>query len=260
MKSKIIALLLFAAFCTASAVSCGTVENVSESSAIVKTDESSAADESLEPVTSGTLTSAATTTATAVTTSTTTADSEPATQKVISAGNGYVADPGTAPEPDDTPAEDPVSTPEPQTEPPTDPPTDPPAGSFSNDDMYFNGSTVLTDASNLISLLGSPTSTETAPSCLSNGADMKIYHYADLDVSVYISGESEVLYDITITGSMYSTSKGITVGSSYSDVVAAYGEGQDVGGGIYCYGSGATGLYIYTSGGIVTSISYYGEV
>lgn len=265
MKSKIITLLLLAAFCTVSAASCGTVENVSDSSAIVKADESSAADDSLENVTSETQTSAVTTTATAVTTSTTTAASEPATEKVVSANNGYVADPGTAPEPVDAPAEEPVYTPEPQTEPPADPPTEAPAGSFSHDDMIFvyggAQATVLVDAAGLVSALGTPSSVEQAPSCLSNGCDVKNYYYSGLTVYTYIDGDREVIYEIEMTSPSYTTTKGLAPGMSVADAEALYGTNYTSGGGVISYyDSDSTYMYLIVSGDTITSIGYAAEV
>lgn len=256
MKSKLISVLMLAAAFAGTSVSCGTVDNLSDSSApaIEETSESNTTDTAAEKTTA-----AAKTTDAAKTTEATEAQTTQVKTTELS-------DPGA----DNAPDEDlEAYTPEPQNDEPNnnDAPAEEPAenneppapeqavGSFSDSDLSFNGASLLGDASGLISSLGAASSVDEAESCLNNGADMKIYHYPGLDVSCYIDGESEIIFDITITGG-YSTPKGITVGSSRADVVAAYGEGD---GNCVVYGSESYGLYINYSGDTVVSIDYYAE-
>lgn len=260
MKNKIITALLLAAMCAASVTSCGTVESLDENSA-------GTTEASTEAVTTTEETTEAVTTTEAATTEAPTTDEateEETTEAEVEEEEPETDAPAVEPE-TDAPAAEP-ETAAPETAAPTEAPTEAPAavGSFSGNDLTFSygggNGTLFYDASGLISALGAPSSVEEAQGCLSNGADMKVYHYGGIAVSVYIEGGSEILYDITITSGSYPTSRGLAVGMSYADCVAIYGEGTDCGGGLYCYGSGSAYLYIQTSGGTVTSINYYGEV
>jgi len=266
MKSKIITLLLLAALCSGSAVSCGTVDNMYDSSSPAIGGLSSSSDDTLEDASDKTTeakttaTTASKTTNTATTTTTakaqsgnTSSDNEPEAYNNEPDYDepeygGQYDDPAQTHEntPSDVPENTPVQTPA-QT-----------VGTFSNSDLSFSGSSLLGDASGIISSMGAASSIDEAPSCLSNGADVKVYHYPGLDVSCYIDGGSEIVYEISISGSGYSTPKGISVGSSRNDVIAAYGE--DSGGNEAIYGSGGYGLYIYYSGDTVINIIYYAEV
>lgn len=264
MKNKIIALLILSALSAAAVTGCGTVENIADSSAPGVMQESSSADESLESVTKTTEPSSKDTTETHTTEAAADESTEPSVtsaaneESTVPAEQGYVAGANETSQ-DDTPAETPEETP--AEAPQEEPQTEAPAGSFSSSDMYFNGSTVLMDAGSLVSSLGSPSGVEEAPSCLNNGCDIKIYRYSGINVYTYIDGGSEIIYEIEITGSGYSTGKGLSVGMSLSDAEALYGVGTDVGGGMYCYyDTGTTYMYVITSGGTVTSIGFAAEV
>lgn len=266
MRSKIITIMLLAAFCTASIVSCGTVENVSETSSVIGSGESSAADDSLQPVTeeSAESTTDTTTSTEPASTETTTTVTEAATEKEVSAENGYVADPGETPAAN-TPAETPAETPEPQTEAPTEAPAVAPAGSFNHDDMTFlygnAQATVLVDASGLIAALGTPSNVEEAPSCLSNGCDVKNYYYSGITVYTYIDGGREIIYEIELTSPSFTTAKGLAPGMTVADAEALYGTNYTSGGGVISYyDSGNTYMYLIVSGDTITSIGYAAEV
>lgn len=261
MKNKFVTALILAAMCAASVTSCGTVESLDESSAgttEASTEEITTTEEAAEAVT----TTEASTTEEATT--------EEATEEETTEAESETDAPADEPETEAPAAEPETAAPEtaapeteaPETEAPTEAPV--PAGSFSGNDLTFSyggaNGTLFYDAAGLISALGSPSSVDEAQGCLSNGADMKVYHYGGIDVSVYLEGGSEILYDITITSGAYPTSKGLAVGMSYADCVAMYGEGTDCGGGLYCYSSSSGYLYISTSGDTVTCINYYAEV
>lgn len=261
MKKRIIIAAVLAVMCTA-AVSCGTVENLNEQSTVkiqTTTEESSKPAE-----------------VTSEEAATTAAETKAAAEKTtVEETTAVIVEEPTEAENDESSLEDPQvpETDAPEIEAPTDPPveeapateapTEEPAapaavGSFDNSDLSFNGGSLLGDASGLVGAMGAPSSVDEAAGCLSNGADQKIYHFGGVDVSCYVQDGAEYIYDITITGG-YTTSKGIGIGSSKADVIAAYGEGADSGQYIL-YGSGDYGLYIYFSGDSVSMIDYYAAV
>lgn len=261
MKFKNIALIL-ASLLTLSAASCGVVETLDDTSVAVS--GSSELDDSLEDITETTSTTATTTAAsteaetTVTTTTTAAAEEDEASQAEESAAD--VQDDGGDSQDYYTSSDD-VSSADTVAEAATEAPTEAAAqtvGSFSSSDLTFSGTSLLGDASGLIGSLGAASDVAKAQGCLSNGADMKIYYYSGLEVSCYVSGGSEYVYDITITGG-YSTPKGIYVGSSRTDAVAAYGEGVDYGSYVL-YGSDGYGMYIYYSGDTVSCIEYYADV
>ena len=121
--------------------------------------------------------------------------------------------------------------------------------------------TVLVDASGLISALGTASSVEEAPSCLSNGNDIKIYYYSGLTVYTYIEGDKEIIYEIEITSPSYTTTKGLAVGMTVADAEALYGTNYSNSGGVICYyDSSNTYLYLIVSGDQIISIGYAAEV
>lgn len=78
----------------------------------------------------------------------------------------------------------------------------------------------------LITALGTPANTQKALSCHYDGEDT-IYTYAGFVLYTYAHDESEILYLIEIKDSSIETSEGISIGSSYDDVIAAYGTPDD---------------------------------
>lgn len=261
MNSKITALLAAAALCAATAVSCGKDET---SSSNVVLDINNSTTSSSETTTTAEKDEAVTTTAVTTkdakkTTTTTSGSKKPATTTTAVADND-----NDKPDDNDNQGGDNQSYDDPQQDEPqnnqTDPePQQPQEGSFSNSDLNFNGTALLGNADGLISSLGNPNDVVEAPGCLSNGADQKIYYYSGIDVSCYVMNGSETVYDITISGAGYSTPKGISVGSSRSDVEAVYGKG-DGGSSTVIYGSADFGLYIFYNGDTVSMIDYYASV
>lgn len=259
MNSKITALLAAAALCAVTAVSCGKDET---SSSDVVLDINNSTTSSSETTTTAEKDEAATTTAVTTkdakkTTTTTSGSKKPATTTTA------VADNNNNDEPDDNDNQggDNQSYDDPQQDEPQNnqPDPEPQEGSFSNSDLNFNGTALLGNADGLISSLGNPNDVIEAPGCLSNGADQKIYYYSGIEVSCYVMNGSETVYDITIIGAGYSTPKGISVGSSRSDVEAVYGKG-DGGSDTVIYGSADFGLYIFYNGDTVSTIDYYASV
>lgn len=261
MNFKITALLAAAALCAVTAVSCGKDET---SSSDVVLDINNSTTSSSETATTAEKDEAATTTAVTTkdakkTTTTTSSSKKPATTTTVAADNNNdEPDENDNQGGDDQSHDDPQQD-EPQNDQPDPEPQQPQEGSFSNSDLNFNGTALLGNADGLISSLGNPNDVIEAPGCLSNGADQKIYYYSGIEVSCYVMNGSETVYDITIIGAGYSTPKGISVGSSRSDVEAVYGKG-DGGSDTVIYGSADFGLYIFYNGDTVSTIDYYASV
>lgn len=135
-----------------------------------------------------------------------------------------------------------------------DPEPDVPSGNSAS--VTFGYSALNSDPANFTSVLGTPNDVMTSPGCLANGADSKIYSYDGLTITSFVLNGGEYIYDITITGSGYSTSAGISVGSSRSDVENAYGAGQELGGYVV-YENGNSELDFVFSGDTVQSITFY---
>lgn len=135
-----------------------------------------------------------------------------------------------------------------------DPEPDEPSGN--NASVTFDYSALNSDPANFTNVLGTPNDVMTSPGCLANGADSKIYSYDGLTITSFVLNGGEYIYDITITGSGYSTSAGISVGSSRSDVENAYGAGQEIGGYVI-YENGNYELDFVYSGDTVQSITFY---
>lgn len=260
MNSKITALLAAAALCAATAVSCGKDETSSSDVVLDINNSTTSSSETTTAEKEKTTTTIAVTTKDAKKTTTTASDSKkPAiTTTVVVDNNNDEPDDNDNQGGDDQSYDDPQHD-EPQNNQPDPEPQQPQEGSFSNSDLNFNGTALLGNADGLISSLGNPNDVVEAPGCLSNGADQKIYYYSGIDVSCYVMNGSETVYDITISGTGYSTSKGISVGSSRSDVEAVYGKG-DGGGSTVIYGSADFGLYIFYNGDTVSMIDYYASV
>ena len=98
---------------------------------------------------------------------------------------------------------------------------------LTEDDLIFqtNGGTFAlnSDASKLVAALGEDYTFSEAVSCAYEGMD-KRYIYDGIMVFTYPLDNIDRIDEIYISSDAYSTSKGITVGSTLSDIQKAYGE------------------------------------
>ena len=85
---------------------------------------------------------------------------------------------------------------------------------------------VLGDAGNLIGFLGEPTVYSAAPSCLFEGED-KLFEFADLIIYTIPDEDTDLIDGIDFLTDRFQTRRGITVGSTRDEVLAAYGEPFD---------------------------------
>ncbi len=127
------------------------------------------------------------------------------------------------------------------------------------EEVKFNIDQLLTDASEIVSKLGTPVYEGGGAACLSNGHDGKIYQYDGLEIQCYVDGDAEYIFQINITGGNYQTDKGIKVGSTRADVEAAYGTGTESG-NMIIYSSGNNEMDIQYNGDTVASIFFYTPV
>lgn len=233
-----------------SAVSCGN-DTPSESSVTldlpIATTEAAETEMSTEEVVTTAKTTAKTTVVSEITADTTEVTTETVTETVTEAVTEEVTE-----APAEQVTEPPIIDEPPVTEPPaTEPPaTEPPV------QVQFSMDNLSGSAADIINALGEPLDVQNAAGCLSNGADQRIYTYDGLQISCYIQDDVPYIYQIMITNSNYSTTAGITVGSSRTDVETAYGTGEESGGYVIYAGDGKE-LDVQYNGDTVSSVIFY---
>lgn len=130
-------------------------------------------------------------------------------------------------------------------------------GSFSSSDasLKIKGKTVKAGSkyANYSSAFGTANSVTQAPSCHYSGMD-NIYSFSGFTVYTYFSGSDEIIYDVEVTSSSYSTSKGVKVSDSVSRIKECYGNPKSESSDFIEYTSGSTHLSFYISGGKVNTI------
>ena len=89
--------------------------------------------------------------------------------------------------------------------------------------VIYNGTQleVGVEMNNYLSKLGSYTS-EDGEACGTDEKDV-IYTLSGIEIETHVSGNSEIVRQIKIVNDAQSTVKGITIGSTKDEVVAAYG-------------------------------------
>lgn len=139
------------------------------------------------------------------------------------------------------------------------------AAAVSADDVKFsyNGTTIElnSELETAISGLGDALEVKSQLSCHGEGED-KSYKYEGFVVNSYpdSSGKDRVL-QVLITGENIPTNKGIKIGSTANDVVAAYGEGYKKIGVYYSYDAGnKMELRFLIENDAVSQIDYYYNV
>ncbi len=92
-----------------------------------------------------------------------------------------------------------------------------------------------------------------SPSCAYEGTD-KIYTYNNYVVTFYEGDGFDGISLITLTSDLVSTAEGICIGSSYDDVVAAYGESDSDSDKLVSYEKDGTEMRFVINEGSVISI------
>ena len=138
------------------------------------------------------------------------------------------------------------------------------AAAISAEDVKFtyNGATVElnTEIDAMVVALGEPISVTSQMSCHGEGED-KTYTYDGFVVNSYPRDGKDYVMEIVVSNAGIPTSKGIEVGSSASDVVAAYGSGYKEVGVYYAYDAGnKMSLQFYIENDAVKEIDYFYSV
>lgn len=123
--------------------------------------------------------------------------------------------------------------------------------------FVYNGVNVSVndDMSELLSKLGEPKSYFEAASCAFDGLD-KTYTYSGFVITTRPEGEKDYVNSILLTDDSVTTTKGIYIGSSREEVVAAYGESSGVVSSKLTYSDGSVSLNFIVENGKVISIEY----
>lgn len=124
----------------------------------------------------------------------------------------------------------------------------------------FNGTTLRVgdNVSGFVSAV-KENSYESAQSCYGNGEDIN-YYYDDFTIYVWNENGNYMTVGIDITGSGAATQKGITIGSTVNDVIAAYGNGYTEDAMDYVYTYGDCNLRFTILDGQVHYISYNKDI
>lgn len=126
----------------------------------------------------------------------------------------------------------------------------------------YNGAAVElnTEIDAMVSALGDPIDISSQMSCHGEGED-KTYTYDGFVVNSYPRDGKDYVMEIVVSNAGIPTSKGIEVGSSAADVVAAYGMGYKEIGVYYAYDAGdKMSLQFYIENDAVKEIDYYYNV
>lgn len=110
------------------------------------------------------------------------------------------------------------------------------------------------DMAEVLAAEGEPLSYFEAESCAFNGLD-KTYTYAGFIISTRPEGEQDFVNSILLTDDSVTTPEGVYIGSSKDAVIAAYGEGDEVGLSL-SYTKGDCALNFIFDGETVISIEY----
>lgn len=272
MSSKAL-LIATATLLALSAVSCGKDDtessvSISLSDEVTSTKETSTETETVTESATATTTEITTNTTsgtatTAVTSTSNVAESTEVTTTTIVPAESSQIEEITQPEQSEQPADNdtPSENSSPETPSPevTEPITEVPTEAPQVEQVKFKMEDLLSDASGIISKLGTPSYVGESESCLSNGLNNKTYQYNGIEIQCYIDGSTEYIYMITINGGDYETDKGIKIGSSRADVESAYGTGSDSG-NMTVYTSGNNEMDIQYSNDSVVSIFFYTPV
>ncbi|MDD4494330.1 MAG: hypothetical protein PHV32_08295 [Eubacteriales bacterium] len=129
---------------------------------------------------------------------------------------------------------------------------------FIYNDMTFE---LDSDVQPLLKELGSDYEFSEAPSCVYEGTD-KAYEYSGIAIYTYPLNGKDLIDEIILTDSEYETNKGIRVGSTKEDIVAAYGEEYIEEGNMHTYRlhkeqADSPCIYFVLNNGTVESISFY---
>jgi len=152
---------------------------------------------------------------------------------------------------------------EPATNETTQPNEDDPSPAYSNSPdlegfaFAIQGVTIYMDQDIDIVLeqLGEPLGVFEAPSCAFDGID-RIFSFPGVQIHTYPEGELDFVHTISIRDDSVTTMGGIYLGSSWEDVLAAYGNDYEQEFGMVTFTRGQTTLSFFIEDDMVTGITY----
>lgn len=116
--------------------------------------------------------------------------------------------------------------------------------------------TVGMEAAPVLKALGKASKTFEQQSCAYQGMD-KVYTYAGIEVSTYPVGGKECISNVYFLDKTVKTQEGIGFGSTFDEMVKAYGKGyKDETGGVYSYTLGKTILRFWVTNQKIDGIEY----
>jgi len=123
--------------------------------------------------------------------------------------------------------------------------------------FLFRGASIHMDQAmdELLPRLGEPTGIFEAPSCAFDGID-RIFGFPGVDILTYPVGDRDLIHTINFRDDSITTTEGIYLGSSWADVLEAYGSdySQDV--NMFQFTRGRTTLSFFLDGDMVVGIIY----
>ncbi|MDF2485095.1 MAG: hypothetical protein K0R46_1263 [Herbinix sp.] len=115
------------------------------------------------------------------------------------------------------------------------------------------------DAAPIVEVLGEPVEYFEAASCAFQGLD-KIYYYNGFELGTYPNAEKDFVSYVNLLDDSVTTEKGIYLGSTLDDIIAAYGDDYTAEGTSYVYRLGETKLTFIVEEDAVTAITYFAIV
>lgn len=115
------------------------------------------------------------------------------------------------------------------------------------------------DAAPIVEKLGEPVDYFEAASCAFQGLD-KIFYYNGFELGTYPNGDKDYVSYVNLLDDSVTTDKGIYLGSTKGEVIAAYGNDYKVDGTSYVYLLGDSKLTFIIEDETVTQITYYAVV
>ena len=103
--------------------------------------------------------------------------------------------------------------------------------------------------------LGEPLGVFEAPSCAFDGID-RIFSFPGVQIHTYPDGDLDFVHTISIRDDSVTTMNGIFLGSSWEDVLAAYGDVYQQEFGMFTFTMGRTTLSFFIEDEMVVGITY----
>ena len=111
------------------------------------------------------------------------------------------------------------------------------------------------DIEEIIDAIGEPIAEFHMPSCAFDGTDI-VFRFPGLQVHTIPIGEANFVHTILLQDDTVSTSEGIMLGSSFEELIQAYGKNYVREYGMYTFTRKHTSISFFVDGGIITHITY----